>query len=981
MDEDRGSGRVANEGGVLGLAEVAPWLSLQKSLAENEEVEVMYIIYHTSEQEVLVGGRTLKVYDAADNTPDFTNAETKAESPLLLEARSDGGQGNKQNLVLMETSRFSGRYEGYVRLTDENGISPDTDPANLGAQTSWGAKVRDAVDETDGGAAVIGVESGPVQIAYKDTDGGSAKILSVSIDRVPPTVQIDTPAHESEGQDTSPNFVGSYEDDNSGLRQKTFRLYVHHKSDIMENGEHGTPALDLRVDTGNTNNDAYGLVKAAGGTNAIVESLQDYAGFLDKPEFGVISHDKVFDVAKAATIKQIKGDSHDDGALNGTFGDSVRITFEPENNYNDTIDFHALVADVAGNIGFSDSDTDGPRFINNLGEVATKRETGRYNVLGWYARHVFFLDETDPVIFEEQSVTGFYGENDDNVPQVNRSGILVAFDRAVDPDSIGVDTFSVTLDPAGGAGSTGATATVIDVDVDGRVVYLLLSDELTSDATPSVDVPSGKWVTDPAGNRLTGGQQDPFDVNDGISPVLSVTLSGGSGTGEGDEGPSKLTMKAITVTIEADEEINSTPALVVVCSNIAWDADTSDDVVDTDKGLSDLVNARSGALTNPSSNFAPLSYDCDYGSLVSLQQVQSYTRPGLAWEYEWVNFTGNNRSLKDGNLTVIAYARDRQQYAPLTMRDIEADPTPTTVYNWGAATAEFEYDTALEDPTPTPDKGATVTEGRPFVLLKYDDESTISIDGFEVDGTAQEISGLGDNRFLYWPESLDLGSHTVAVDAIDAAGNEDSFEYSFKVAERKPFNLKLIAGWNAVSFPANPADNAIENVFTVDVIDMVAAWDGGDPEKPWSITTRMEGEWSTHEQFATLNKVHAQYGYWVHAQGFVTQRVKLVGGINRTDANVVPPDLVAIPTLPGWNFVGVIDQDGDQTEDSFGQELANGVDENGDNVLVKAGDYLGSNKRAYTWDPVRSKFDVLEDGDKIEIGQGIWVYFGGGIAP
>ena len=101
---------------------------------------------------------------------------------------------------------------------------------------------------------------------------------------------------------------------------------------------------------------------------------------------------------------------------------------------------------------------------------------------------------------------------------------------------------------------------------------------------------------------------------------------------------------------------------------------------------------------------------------------------------------------------------------------------------------------------------------------------------------------------------------------------------------------------------------------------MVAGWDASDSEKPWSIATRMEGEWSTDEEFATLSKIHAQYGYWVHAQGFVTQRVKLIGGINRTDPEITPPDLVSIPTLQGWNFVGVRlrvirrnveDQDGD----------------------------------------------------------------------
>ena len=123
-------------------------------------------------------------------------------------------------------------------------------------------------------------------------------------------------------------------------------------------------------------------------------------------------------------------------------------------------------------------------------------------------------------------MTGFYGENSDDEPQVNRSGILVAFDKAVDADSIGVDTFAVTLDTAGTQ-----EVSVIDVDVDGRAVYLLLESDLASDAQPYVDIPAGEWVSDPAGNRLTGGDQKAFATKDGITPILTVTLAGGSGTG------------------------------------------------------------------------------------------------------------------------------------------------------------------------------------------------------------------------------------------------------------------------------------------------------------------------------------------------------------------------------------------------------------------------------------------------------------------
>ncbi len=994
IDEDVGSGRIDDESGD-GEDEVAPWFSVSVHIPTGASVEVMYVVYETSEFESLVGGATKGAYGTAplDNVdvPRFTTAEERStDTELVVEARSDG-RTSSQDLALRETSRFSGVYEGYLKLTDENGNNGLGAPNNWGMATAAGMPCEARTGCSDMEAAVLGVESGPVVIAYKDTDG-STQLLEVAIDTVPPGVQIDQPEHEVQIQDLSPEFSGSYSDAGSGLRKDSFRAYVDHKDDPNENGVTATNlALDLRVDT---MGGSYGYVGTGGGKKA-VESAADYTGYGDpeKDVFGVIPHADVFDLANPDVL-EVEGDTHDDGALSGTFGDSVRIDFLQNRDYNNTIDFQALVADVAGNIGFSDSDNQGPRFINNLGEEdAAKRNTGRYNVLGWYARHVFFLDEVDPVIFQEQSVTGFYGENDDDVPQSSRSGILIAFDRAVDADSIDRETFTVTLDAPAGSTSPGASAQIIDVDVQGRAVYLLLNEELASDATPEVDIAAGRWVSDPAGNRLTGGNQAAFDVKDGIAPKITVSLSGGSGSGEGAEGPSMLTMDSIIVTITADELINSTPSLVVVCSDIGWGRDRvanpNGPLADNNKGLSDLVKIRSGSLGNSSAIFTdgPDKYDCgneQSRNEVTLQQAQSYSRPGLEWEYQWVNFD-NPKDLEDGKLTVVAYARDRQSFTSLgaasPVRGIDDDPTAPDKYNWGSGTSEFRYDMTLNGPMPTPADETTVTEDRPFVMLTYNDASTVSVEEFKIDGTVQEMQVLGGNRFLYWPDSLgERGDREVSVKAMDAAGNEDTYDFSFTWAERKDFGLKLIAGWNAVSFPANPMDPMIESVFTDASIDMVAGWDASDPEKPWSIATRMGDEWSTSEEYATLNKIHAQYGYWVHSQGFTTQRVKLVGGIDRTDPSVTPADLVTIPTLAGWNFVGVIDQDGDQTQDDFGELLMNRAPD-GTQVAVTAGDYLGDNKRAYTWDPIRAKFDIVEDGDNLQIGEGIWVYFGGGIAP
>ncbi len=1004
-DEDRGSGRTVNEPG----GAVAPWLNVQ---VHNSNAVVQYIVYHTSERESLIGGKSNKTptlnndgYPASVNRPDFTKSEASDAAALTVRAKSDG-DATVQNLWLYETGRFTGRYDGFLRLTDADGQGPDADSTTAGGQPSnWGLGVKAAASHMMGDAAVLGVESGPVVIEYKDTDGDT-QTLTISLDTVPPDIQIDAPAHKSEDQDTSPEFVGSFNDGESGLREDSFQLYVDNTNDTGESGDSAnTLALNLSVDNTIPDN-PYGRVNAPA-KGEVVRSIEDYKGYSEtSSQFGVIKHTDVYDLDKNADGTDsesrlgVDGDRFSDGATTGTFADSVRVRIrtgtllEEVDPYNNTIDFHALVADVAGNIGFSDSDDAGPRFIDDYGKEAKDRKSGRYNVLGWYARHIFFLDEKEPEIYKEQSVTGFYGINDDKKPVVNRSGILIAFDSAVDSDTIDTDTFEVKLDPANAQDTSPPSATVTDVTVEGREVYLLLSEGLASDATPSVHIAAGKSISDPAGNRLTRGNISAFDVNDGIAPQFTVTLNGGSGSGEGNEASDKLTNKAMTISIASDEEVNSTPSITVVCSNIAWDSDDLKNS-DNDMELSDFVGQRSGGLPKSSANFSPITdedlnkyaaeYDCGYTTddgkkrFVRPQQVQSFSRPGLEWEYQWQNFSGD-KALSDGKLTVVAYGRDRRSYASLKDRDpADQERTPDT-YSWGVATAEFNYDITKPELDSTPGDGDTVTDVRPFVLLNYDDKSTVSVTKLTVDDTDQteQVQTLGSKRFLYWPDSLAIGSHDVAVEAVDAAGNKSgSVEYKFKVAERATFNVKLIAGWNAVSLPANPIDPDIGSVFTESIVDMVAAWNGENPEAPWSIATRMEGEWSTHPDFATLKRITARYGYWVHTQGFVTQSVALVGKLNREASDVVPPDLVEIPTNPGWNFVGVIDQDGDQTQDNHGDMLKTGT------AKVTADGYLGKHARAYKWDAIRSRFDILSGDDEMVIGDGIWVYYadGFGVAP
>ena len=127
------------------------------------------------------------------------------------------------------------------------------------------------------------------------------------------------------------------------------------------------------------------------------------------------------------------------------------------------------------------------------------------------------------------SVTGYYGLRNDGKPLVDRHGIMLVFDGAIKPETVSVDTFEVSL-------NDGSFAEVVETQVDGAYVFLKLEDELASDATPIVGIADGEEIEDLAGNSTNKPKLGFVQIKDGIAPRLTVTLSGGSGLGTGDEG-------------------------------------------------------------------------------------------------------------------------------------------------------------------------------------------------------------------------------------------------------------------------------------------------------------------------------------------------------------------------------------------------------------------------------------------------------------
>ncbi|MYF79901.1 MAG: hypothetical protein F4180_08700, partial [Chloroflexi bacterium] len=234
VDEDRSSGSNSPS--------IAPWLVVNASVPADRNVLIYAMYYETSGLEKMVGGSSYYHCGTSSNEPDrnrlcgnspanerdgigdvvYTRDEVNGNDELLLRVSSDGVERDV-NLYLSETGLFTGRYEGYIRLTDANGDGTEIDQS--GSSTDWGAKVRHGAGSRESDAAVIGVASGTVSIEYRDSCG-RRQSLRIAIDYEPPRITIDTPRHLSSSDDHSPDFIGSFEDYDSGLAQDSFRLVV-----------------------------------------------------------------------------------------------------------------------------------------------------------------------------------------------------------------------------------------------------------------------------------------------------------------------------------------------------------------------------------------------------------------------------------------------------------------------------------------------------------------------------------------------------------------------------------------------------------------------------------------------------------------------------------------------------------------------------------------------------------------------------------
>ena len=289
--------------------------------------------------------------------------------------------------------------------------------------------------------------------------------------------------------------------------------------------------------------------------------------------------------------------------------------------------------------------------------------------------------------------------------------------------------------PSGCRSKTGPSPKWLRPALTGVMFSLKLATELASDATPIVGISEEEEVEDLAGNSTNRRKFGFVQVEDGIAPRLTVTLSGGSGMGTGDEGPNRLTNDTMDIRITSDEPLQGAPRVVVVCDDLRWTEREGARQIERD--IDDFIANRNGPFSSRPREPSGTSYSCGYDAdddgnddFFELTDDNANSRPGDVWELTWRNPTGSTTGLKDGELVVVAYGRDRSRY----------ERFGTTVSNWATAMAGFGFDTRFGPDEPEaqvkfhPPDGSVIRERRPFVLLEFLDATSVNLVSVMFDG-------------------------------------------------------------------------------------------------------------------------------------------------------------------------------------------------------------------------------------------------------
>lgn len=454
-----------------------------------------------------------------------------------------------------------------------------------------------------------------------------------------------------------------------------------------------------------------------------------------------------------------------------------------------------------------------------------------------------------------------------------------------------------------------------------RSVFVQLEDELQPDETPDVNVvPNG--IDDEAGNTLDGGNDAETEAEDWISPEFTVLeisgpISGKLLAGEDDE---------MELIITSDEDLDDDPTVTVT-------------LVDAPAGCeiggagADACGFNNDDQPNPDvdeigrNRWRVVIGDPDATGYYNIyiegeDQEGNNGDTGIAPADIADDFFKDNGDVNDDD--AIFFEGDIELPAPRIIIAGEEDPSEyeDEVEIRSPFFIELNFERAEFDADDNPAGAAfdDLNENNEYLKDSFDD---VEITLFELDGVdmTDQVKSTDKRRFLIAIDNIELGDHTITIEARDEAGNEfdDDVEADFVVEERATFDLEVRPGWNLVSVPGAPADPAIDAVFGPGVpVTTIYTF---DPTVPggWLVAVR---ETEDDPWVGDLAEIDPTRGYWTLSNSIFEVNVnvpRIVGGAADSGTPVQPP---TVDLFPGWNLVPIIDVTGEaEFEDTVDADI------------------------------------------------------------
>ena len=647
------------------------------------------------------------------------------------------------------------------------------------------------------------------------------------------------------------------------------------------------------------------------------------------------------------TVTYFRDDLKLEDATNG-YSASVSIEEGPDDLDADTssagseyeIRWWAVATDLAGNVSVSDSNGDTKCTVPaslDIASLETGIMAGDDDTPGTGCDpHVVRVDTAGPELDAPSTFTGAWhdGSEEKSGSAAIRTSIAVVFNEKLDCSTVDTSDFTVDGDEPNGVNCVGDT------------VYLDV-DELDPNAKPEIQL-GNESLTDRAGNLI--GDLDEITANDGIPTKLTVTVTG---TGEGTR---PVTDEDITIMISSDERLQGNPSVVIskVGSDYLLASDPSAQASPTGTvNQWEYKPSFSGANADGLYNVYVTGTDLGgtLGATAGTQGVE-----------DMVDHDNDSSTPNEGNgmfrhnpenESAILFEVDNEVQAPAWSPDIVDDGKTSNagVFIRAEFTNEAKeyglgHDAGADaDSSEDDTKPATDTPGD--VVTDFDTHSTVSLvsASFNGDDVTADVITRDDILFVYRPGNLANGEHEFSITVMDNAGNEGTFDLEFEKTDPLPYKLELNPGPNLVSFPANPANGDINEIFGAEEISQVLTFDNNTGL--WMAASKSDsGSFS-----GDLTTVNAMNGYWVVSDGVVD-----IGVILEQGGNIgVPPPHIAVQE--GWNLIGVIDTDQSPAGTDISMYFAN----------IDA-------EVVYGHDALSGRLQRQAAGDDVKTGAGYWVY-------